>query len=170
MKTWSFKLRTNGYEETVAIWLHPEIYGVPMLDDFLHLNGEDQLAIYLAWIMAAKADLWKADAVPIYWSIRGEGIAETAPFTQEPYGDENFLTFYSWPQDVETGEALDWFSDLPVQDTRYPDFADALGWRPSPLQATAPLRSILKSKQDGPKQLRREQHLRYDRPREAEND
>jgi len=40
---------------------------------------------------------------------------------------------------------LDWFK-LPVKNSRFPEFAQALDWTPSPMQPTCPLRSILASR------------------------
>lgn len=40
---------------------------------------------------------------------------------------------------------MDWFR-LPVRNDRFPEFGEALGWLPSPLQPYAPLRSIMASR------------------------
>jgi hypothetical protein len=85
---------------------------------------------------------WDADAVPIYWAVRGDGVFEHAPNNSERYGGKSFLTFFTPPVDPRTGAVMNWWR-LPVRNERFPAFAEALGWLPSPFQEFAPLRSII---------------------------
>ena len=76
----------------------------------------------------------------IYWSVRGEGVAEHA--SCNAIAGRCFLTIFTQPVDAKTGEELNWWR-LPVRNDRFPAFAKALGWLPSPFQEFAPLRSIV---------------------------
>jgi hypothetical protein len=72
---------------------------------------------------------------------------EQAPF--EPTDGDNVLTIYRTPINVKTGEPVNWYR-LPVINDRFPKFAAALGWLPSPGQLFAPLRSIVHGAQQAP--------------------
>jgi hypothetical protein len=50
---------------------------------------------------------------------------------------------YHTPTNAKTGEAMNWFK-LPVVNRRFPKFAKAFGWLPSPFQSHAPLRSLVR--------------------------
>jgi hypothetical protein len=82
-----------------------------------------------------------ADAVPIYWGVRGDVVFEAAPNNAHVCG-RNFLTAFTPPVDAETGEPLNLWR-LPVRNTRFPAFAEALGWLPFAVSRVAPLRLIV---------------------------
>ncbi|WP_150254834.1 hypothetical protein [Nocardiopsis deserti] len=82
--------------------------------------------------------------MPIVWSVRGQGVFESAPFQADRGDHENFLTHFTWPIDEKEGELLDWFT-MPVINDRFPEFARASRWTPSPLEPVYRLSSILKS-------------------------
>jgi hypothetical protein len=121
------------------------------LQDCEDADGAEQLQFYVEYIKRKHPAWWEDDAVPIYWTVRGEGsdsICEEAPcgnqwmhaqLASEP---ENILTRYEIPYDVRTDEPVNWWR-LPVRNTRFPEFAKAIGWLPSPFQQFAPLRSIV---------------------------
>jgi hypothetical protein len=83
--------------------------------------------------------------VKISWMV--DSVSESAPFTGE---DEDFLSFYQWPTHAVTGERLNWLT-LPVQDKAWNEnqadkggfFQEVLGWKPSPLQRTLHLPTLL---------------------------
>lgn len=137
-RKWLLRSRPTGYEMVTSLWLYPELSCSSWIDDADDQSGEGQLDYYVDYIRSRYPEWWEADAVPIYWSVRGDGVFEQAPTSP----DENFLTFWRKPYDAETGEALNWWR-LPVRNTRFPEFAAALGWLPSPFQEFAPLRSIV---------------------------
>jgi predicted GIY-YIG superfamily endonuclease len=147
---WSFASRRSGYERTEsALWLYPELDCSSCVDDVWPGDGHEQFEYYVEYVKRRYPEWWKADAVPIYWSVRP--IGETAPFRRvwdqmwSTYPQSrDFLTYFTWPVDVN-GEPLDWFT-MPVCNDRFPDFAKVLGWVPSPLQPTAPLRSIVEAR------------------------
>lgn len=83
--------------------------------------------------------------IKISWMV--SSVSESAPFTGE---DKDFLSYYRWPTHAETGENLNWLT-LPVQDKAWNEnqadkggfFQEALGWKPSPLQRTLHLPTLL---------------------------
>jgi hypothetical protein len=85
--------------------------------------------------------------VKISWMV--SVVSESAPFTDE---DEDFLTHYRWPMHAETGERLNWLT-LPVQDKAWNEtqadkggfIQEVLGWKPSPLQRTLHLPTLLRA-------------------------
>jgi hypothetical protein len=141
MKVWRFRARDNEFEQVTTLWLYPELDCSSCIGDADDQSGDGQLDYYVDYVRRHRPEWWKADAIPIYWSVRGEGVFEHAPNNAHDYG-KNFLTFYTPPADVKTGEPLNWWR-LPVRNTRFPAFARALGWLPSPFQPFAPLRSIV---------------------------
>lgn len=143
---WRFSSRRSGYERQIDLQLYPELDCSAMVDEVHDLDGAGQFKEYVRYIENRYPQWLAEDAVPIVWSVTSgwEGVFEAAPFTREvPWGD--FLTHFTWPVDAKTGERLDWFQ-LPVVNDRFPKFASALAWTPSPLQPTCPLSSILASR------------------------
>ncbi len=154
MKSWRFRSRGGACEHVATVWLYPELDCSYCVDDADDQSGPGQLAYYVEYVRRDYPEWWEDDAVPIYWSVRGEpGIYEYAPncalhvLHEDGLPDENFLTFLTPPVDAKTGEALNWWR-LPVRNTRFPAFAKALGWLPSPFQHFAPLRSIITNATD----------------------
>lgn len=110
-----------------------EVHGDPISDNY------DPAETSAAELWATWRRRYPGDRLSIYWSVRGEGIFESAPGFGGVLG-EDFLTFYTWPRD-SAGRPIRW-ADLPVMDKRWtPDRADKggfvqehTGWKPSPLQ------------------------------------
>jgi hypothetical protein len=120
-RKWRFSFRGNGFEHVTPLWLYPEIDCSSCVDDADDQSGAGQLAYYGDYVQR-----------------RYDGIAEHAPNTNRDYsGGRNFLSFCTSPVD-----AKNWWR-LSVRNTRFPAFAKALGWLPSPFQEFAPLRSII---------------------------
>lgn len=143
---WTFESLRSGYQRRCDLTLYPELDCSAMVDDVYELDGEGQLEEYVQYLERRHPEWLEADAVPIVWTVHSEsaGIFEAAPFAGHvPWGD--FLAHFTWPTDARTGHPLDWYS-LPVVNDRFPEFARALAWTPSPLQPTCPLRSILRSR------------------------
>jgi predicted GIY-YIG superfamily endonuclease len=141
---WYFQSR-HGHARTSNLWLYPELDCSSMVDDYYDCHGEEQLEEYVSYLKRNHPEWLERNAVPIHWSVCGNaGVHEAAPFAEDvPWGD--FLAHFTWPFDPKTGEALDWYR-LPVVNDRFPEFAKALAWTPSPLQPTCPLASILGSR------------------------
>lgn len=141
-RLWKLKSRRWGHIKTTNLWLYPELDCSSCVDDVYDESGEEQLQYYVQYIQRRYPQWWDDDAVPIYWSVRGDGDAfgsEAAPCMTK---HENVLTYYYPPRDAKTDEVINWFQ-LPVRNTRFPAFAKALGWLPAPFQMFAPLRSIV---------------------------
>lgn len=145
---WKFTSLQSGYKWQADLVLYPELDCSAMVADFNELDGEGQFEEYVQYLQRHHPEWIEADAVPIIWSVHSSqgGIFEAAPFTEWALKTEqDFLTSFSWPVDAATSEPLDWYQ-LPVVNDRYPDFAQALAWTPSPLQPTCPLRSLVYSR------------------------
>ena len=128
-------------ERVTPLWLYPELVCSSCVDDADDQSGAGQLAYYVDYLQRDYPAWWVADAVPIGWSVRGDGIWEYAPNEPNELG-ENFLAFWTPPVDTRTGEPLNWWR-LPVRYSRFPAFGKPLGWLPSPFREFAPLRSIV---------------------------
>jgi hypothetical protein len=144
------QLHGGQFVSIVDLWLYPELECSSCVQD-CDADGPAQLKYYVEYIKRKYPAWWESDAVPIYWSGRGEGSDQI--FEEAPCGNEwmharldlepkSILTEYSVPYDIRTGEPINWWR-LPVRNTRFPEFAKALGWLPSPFQQFAPLRSIV---------------------------
>ena len=140
LRKWRFKLRGTGYEMVSPLSLYPEIDCSACIDDVEDRSGDRQLAHYVDVIQRRHPRWWEADAVAIHWFVEGDGVFEAAPNNDDGY--KNFLTLFTPPVDAESGEPLNWWR-LEVRNERFPAFAEALGWLPSPFQEFAPLRSIV---------------------------
>lgn len=157
----SYEHLRSGFQKQGQLWLYPELNCSSCVDDCWSEDGYEQLEHYVDYIEAHQPEWLRVDAVPIYWFVDGRGdngrgnCFEAAPFCSntlrlDRQGNHiNFLSYFSWPVSVRTGEPLDWFR-LPIKMDRFPAFAEALGWQPSPLQPTAPLTSILRSRAGRP--------------------
>jgi hypothetical protein len=102
----------------VDLWLYPELDCSSCVQDCEDADGAEQLQFYVEYIKRKHPAWWEDDAVPIYWTVRGEGsdsICEEAPcgnqwmhaqLASEP---ENILTRYEIPYDVRTDEPVNWW-------------------------------------------------------------
>lgn len=142
---WVFTSR-RGYERQSDLQLYWEVNCTSMSDDYLP-SEIDAIDLLRMW----RRKYAPGDQVPIYWSIWP--MHETAPFqpSEIAWADgRNFLTYYSWPTNVATGERLN-FNRLPVMDFAWNEergdkggfFQEATGWKPAPLQPYAPVKQIL---------------------------
>jgi len=146
---WLFQSRESGVERCTDLYLYPELDGSAVVDEYHYLDGEGQFEEYVQYLQRRHPEWLQADAIPIVWTVRSKtgdsDVYEAAPFQQSEPPWRDFLTHFTWPADARTGEPLDWYR-LPVANDRFPEFAAALAWTPSPLQPTCPLRSILNSR------------------------
>ena len=138
---WELTSRRSGYSRTTRLWLYPVPNISSCVDDCMPASGEEHLKYYCNMIRENYPDYWEKDAVPIYWTVCD--IHERAPFPVVGMDwDEDVRTFFHTPTNTETGERLNWYR-LPVINSRFPEFGEALGWLPSPGQQFAPIRSII---------------------------
>jgi hypothetical protein len=143
LEKWRLASRRTDHVKITELWLYPELDCSACVDDVYTASGDEQLAYYCDYIRRRYSHWWDADAVPIYWAVRGDGNGfgtEQAPFDLTDC--RNVLTYYYPPVNVRTGEQVNWYK-LPVINDRFPEFAAALGWLPAPGQLFAPLRSII---------------------------
>lgn len=142
----------------VAFW---EAAFDPISDNYTtdEIGAVDLFRIWAGQVRAHYPDL----LVPIDWYVdaRENAKFERAPFQyrrQPNASQEDFLTYYHWPEDPATGERLNWLQ-LPVVDKGWnPGFArkggsitkggfiqEATGWKPSMLQPYVYLPSLEKA-------------------------
>lgn len=141
---WRFESRRSGVEREGHLWLYGELDVSAAVGECDSTEGQDQLAFYVATLRRRYPEM--LDAVPISWFVDSDcSVFEAAPYqSPESHGGRHFLTHYTWPVGPD-GQEIDWFR-LPVRIDRFPAFADALGWAPSPMQPFCPLRDILDSR------------------------
>ena len=144
LEKWRLLSRDSDHTKVTNLWLYPELDCSSCIDECAkEATGEEQLIYYVQYLKGRCSHWWDNDAVPIDWFVMGDGDAfgcEQAPFHVDDSND--ILTYYYTPINVRTGHAVNWYTSLPVRNTRFPKFAAALGWLPAPGQMFAPLRSI----------------------------
>ena len=98
----------------------------------------DAVALLRQWVAKQKSATAR-----VLWTVQGDGIFEAVPFLYQPSvgPHADFLAYYSWPIEVETGKPLRW-AQLPVIDKlwnkRRSDtggfIQQVTGWKPGPFQ------------------------------------
>lgn len=147
----------NGYTHTTPLALSYEIRGTSMSDDYLP-SEKNAVELLREWIEHCYPDehaeqRYGPGMVSIYWGVMGiaeAGIGEVAPFQAHDQGAGDFLTSFTWPVDVDTGEKINWMT-MPVSDRAWiSDEADkggfiqqATGWKPAPLQSALHLPGLI---------------------------
>ena len=109
------------------------------------------------WVGRIRSRGFSGELIPIYWYVENEDarVLESMPFQYEHYtghAREDFLTFFTWPVDAETGQKLNWL-DLPVLDKEWNNershkggfIQEATGWKPAILQPYVYLNSLTES-------------------------
>ena len=124
---------------------HWEPDGVTITDDYSP-HEIDARELFEIWVKKVQ-ERHPNGLIPIYWSvvIREPSDTEQMPFqhSHSDVGilDEDFLSFYTWPEHPETGERLNWLT-LPVEDKLWDSehgdkggfIQSATRWKPSILQ------------------------------------
>jgi hypothetical protein len=135
MTNWTITAKASGVEFSTELRLGWEVLGDPVSDDYT----PDEISAAELWSIWRRQ--YKGERLEIWWFVRGDGIAEFAPFSGQGIGGENFLSFYSWPVDAD-GTRLRW-NDLPVEDKLWNNeradkggfIQEYSGWKPSPFQS-----------------------------------
>jgi hypothetical protein len=108
------------------------------------------------WAQKVRLD-YADELIPIYWFVESpdQGKFERMPFQRHPVGGalEDFLSFYSWPVNTQSGEYLNWLT-LPVVDKAWnitrADMGgflqEATGWKPAILQSFVFLPSLMSTR------------------------
>ncbi|MFD0207440.1 MULTISPECIES: hypothetical protein [Saccharothrix] len=151
---WTYRARGTDHTVRTSLRLSWEITGDPISYDYTP-DEIDAVDLLRLWVDRCHPDngserSFGPGMMCISWFVDGPEAHhfEAAPFTAAPLGDENFLTFYTWPAHVDTGEPLNWLT-LPVRDKLWHDgqadkggfLQEATGWKPSPcnLRCTCPV-------------------------------
>ena len=118
--------------------------GDSITDDYMpdEISAKD---LFEEWLK--RPSIKDAEDLNINWMVHP--VSEEVPFIG---ADEDFLSFYTWPVHSETGERLKW-TQVPVQDKGWSADRDdkggfiqeLTGWKPSPLQQTLHLPTLLKA-------------------------
>ncbi|WP_399553849.1 hypothetical protein OG473_39300 (plasmid) [Streptomyces anulatus] len=165
---WKFAYKGNNFESAEELALYAEPNGCTITDDYL----ADEISAEALWQMWVDEwadhyhkqwpNLYRPGEVHISWYVTTPSI--TGTFEGAPHitdwrtlpghlnadmGQEDFLTHYTHPTHVVTGERLNWLR-LPVIDRGWNSSAsnkggfiqEATGWKPSPLQPTMDVRQI----------------------------
>jgi hypothetical protein len=143
LRIWKIRNRRSGYERDVTLEAGWEVSLDPISDDYTP-NEISAYDLFRHWLEKVRHE-YPNGLVPIYWSVRSvkHGVFEAMPFQckQGESPRDDFLTFFTHPEDPETSERLNWLS-LPVMDklwnSRCADkggfIQQATGWKPSILQ------------------------------------
>jgi len=154
IEQWTFMSRKTGYERiTGNLYYYWEPDGSSMSDDY-YGDEIDAVELFREWVRQYVKDL---QSHPIFWFVTSDDhnrcfeaapfdvaharLYEEPPLNQSLTGMRDFLTYFTWPENVETGELLNWLT-LPVRDgswtsdkaTKGGFIQEALKWKPSPLQ------------------------------------
>lgn len=152
--TWKFRGLNSGHEWEGMLVAYWEVALDPISDDYTP-QELDARELFHKWEKRVRGK-YPNGLIPICWFVdcKGKGHAtfECMPFQFEHIASsfpEDFLTFFTWPVNSETGEPLNWLT-LPVADklwnSRRADrggfIQQATGWKPSILQPYAYLPAL----------------------------
>lgn len=148
-----FNSRRTGQAFEVGLYAYWEANLESMHQDYTS-KGMEAGDLLAQW--ASLREHPPSGLVSISWSVRGDTISEPMPFQFEDdpsVKGENFLSHFTWPTNVESGEPLNWLS-LPVQDKLWDlkradasgFIQEATGWKPSTLQPSVYLPALLKAR------------------------
>jgi hypothetical protein len=147
---WTWQNLESGHDFTDELVLYWEANGDPISDDY----GPDDASAgqlfgeWQRWLESRDgwSEKWQKPYVDISWSVttpQHAGTFELAPHQALDWlqGHEDFLSFFTLPEHVDTGERLNWLR-LPVLDKLWREgradkggfIQEATGWKPSPLQ------------------------------------
>jgi len=152
---WQVRTLRSDYEwegKLVAYW---EIEYDPISDNYTQeeISAEE---LFDLWVNKVIDEKYPNNMIPIYWFVACE---EERKFEWMPFQHiiselgQNFLSFYTWPINKETGEKLDWFN-LPVVDKYWNRkrtskggfIQEFTGWKPGILQPCVYLPSLLQGR------------------------
>lgn len=149
---WRIRHRATGEETLAHLFTYWEVEGDSISDQYTPalISAHDLLAEWVRQRTRQKG------LVPIRWYVKASDLLEFMPFQhthvlEEPR--ENFLTFYNWPVNPQTGDQLNWLT-LPVADKLWHGnqgdkggfIQQATGWKPSILQPFVALESLLQGR------------------------
>jgi hypothetical protein len=142
---WKFRKGTGGNEDQGQLTARWEVNFDPISDDYTP-SDISASELFDIWVKVVGGK-YPHDLIPIYWSVLcpERKLFETMPFQYSDFDkgviSETFLTHFTWPIDLQTGDELNWLT-LPVDDKLWNDargdkggfIQEATGWKPSILQ------------------------------------
>ena len=153
-KTWrsTSKITNNVWESNLLAWW--EVHLDPLSDDYTPdaISAENLFDIWVSEVLKT----YPGGLLPIFWSVKGYKQFEKMPFQYDHSNlsdPDDFLTYNTWPVNIDNGEELNWLS-LPVVDKGWNlkksdkggFIQQATGWKPSILQPFVYLKSLANSK------------------------
>ena len=158
---WNFRHVERGHECTAhltAVW---EADFDSMSDDFDPLEISAS-SLFMRWARRVSKK-YTDGLIPISWFVDVSGgnckTFEFMPFQLVHFPmsvEKDFLTFFTWPQNANSGDLLNWF-ELPIADKLWHStqagtgadkggfIQEATGWKPSILQPYLYLPSLEKA-------------------------
>ena len=155
-RVWEFQGRRSGDPWRTDLRASWELVLDPISEDFSAetMSASDLMKL---WVGRIRSRGFSGGLIPIYWYVESEDarVLESMPFQYEHYtghAREDFLTFFTWPVDAETGQKLNWL-ELPVLDKEWNTershkggfIQEATGWKPAILQPYVYLNSLTDS-------------------------
>lgn len=133
---WAYRSLSSGYVHKGPL---SDFHLIPEFDYENHLDlrdddGEPRTGPtpLRTWAAKLAAEGYDLAALPVNWFVEAPHGTESAPFGPRNPLDEDFLTVFTWPTRIATGEPLNW-NTLPV---RYPWLEHVLGVLPTAMQPT----------------------------------
>lgn len=139
-QTWEFQNLKGGHTRRAALKASWEVSYDPISDDYTpeEIEASD---LFKQWIDLVRPK-YPNELIPIYWTVmaKEQGVFESMPFQYDHPG-KDFLSYFSYPVNSETGEQLNWLT-LPVVDKLWNSkqankggfIQEATRWKPSILQ------------------------------------
>ena len=128
MKTYKFTFLETGTESIGTLKVYWEVSNDWISDDYTPLEIKAK-KLFDKWVALVEKK-YPNNLIPIYWyvEVKGNNTSgfETMPFQHELQSSKNFLDYYSYPIDCETGKPLNWLS-LPVNDKLWNSKCDNKG-------------------------------------------
>lgn len=149
--------KTSGHEFNGELELSWEVHGDPISDDYAGTDEISAADLLRKWTEryypeAIAETLYGPGAVKIHWFVTGEPF-EGGPFSPDVWtldSEEDFLTFFTWPVNADTGDRLNFYT-LSVRDKVWTEdrwdkggfIQEATGWKPSPFQPVMHVPTVL---------------------------
>ncbi len=150
-RLWTFTSVESGYRWETPLWLTWELDYEAISDDYL-VDEIDAVDLRHRWLRCFPVGAGESLVVPIAWYVEGDTIFETAPLQADSGSElrsEDFLSFFTTPVDLVTGESVRW-SALPMSTKGWRDdlpdrpwiltkggfVTEVTGWAPSAYQSS----------------------------------
>ena len=151
---WKMQSRDSNHTPECNLTAYWEVELDPMSDDYTpqEISAEE---LFHLWAQKVSKQ-YTNGLIPILWCVQGvqQAVFESMPFQFSELGrSEDFLSYFTWPINKESGERLNWLT-LPVIDKLWNRkradkggfIQEFTGWKPSILQPYVYLPSLVESR------------------------